>query len=174
MVYNSQNRKKLRVILFTLIAILTLSIGYAAITEIILRVNTIRGTASAVQENFKVYFKESEITTGTGTTSIDNSDNTLAFFNITGLSKKGDIAVATYIIKNDSNSVGAAISLSVTNSNPEYFKVTEEISDIQIQSGEETSSVVKVEMIKTPITNDETTSISILLKANPIDNSMPQ
>ena len=120
------SRKKIKVFLFVLISILTISIGING-----------NGTASVNQNNFKVHFTEAKEITGTtgvsGTTIIESND-TIASFNVTGLSKTGDYAEAEYTIKNDSNGVGAEISLSVSNSNSEYFKVTETILDNKFTS----------------------------------------
>ena len=165
-----QNKKKLQIVLLVLIAVLTLGIGYASITAVNLIING-NATASVDQNNFKVYFVTSSITTGTGTASIDEDDNTIAYFDITGLSKEGDTAVATYTVLNNSNSIGADISLQLTNSNSEYFKVTETVADIQLQAGDDTTATVTVEMIKTPIDSDVTTSVSAKLIASPTDNN---
>ena len=81
-------------------------------------------------------------------------------FDVTGLTKVGDYAEAVYIVRNDSNGGGAEISLSVSNSNSEYFKVTETILDNKLQAGEATTAKVKVEMIKTPITDSDSTTIT--------------
>ena len=91
---NSQNKKKLQIVLLVLIAVLTLGIGYASITALNSIIN-INGSVSANQENFKVYFTESSITEGKGTVSIDEDDATIGYFDITGLSKIGDYAEAT-------------------------------------------------------------------------------
>ena len=92
-------------------------------------------------------------------------------FDVTGLTKVGDYAEAVYTVRNDSNGVGAEISLSVSNSNSEYFKVTETILDNKLQAGEETTAKVKVEMIKTPITDTVSTSITATLIASPLEDA---
>ena len=166
---NSQNKKKLQIVLLVLIAVLTLGIGYASITAINLIING-NGTASAVQENFQVYFTNSSITDGKGTVSIDEDDATIGYFDITGLSKIGDYAEATYTVLNNSNGVGADISLQLTNSNNEYFKVTETVADSQLQAGDTTTATVKVEMIKTPLNDTVSTTITATLKATPLEN----
>ena len=83
------SRKKIKVFLFVLISILTISIGYASITAVNLIING-NGTASVSQENFKVHFIEAKEITGTtgvsGTTIIESND-TIASFNVTGLTK---------------------------------------------------------------------------------------
>ena len=68
-------------------------------------------------------------TTGVGGTSIIEEDDTKASFNVTGLTKLGDYAEAKYVVKNDSNGIGTEVTLELTNSNSEYFKVTETIDD---------------------------------------------
>ena len=167
-----KNRKRLKIFLFFLIGVLTLSIGYASISAINMLING-NGTASVNQNNFKVHFTEAKEITGTtgvsGTTIIESND-TIASFNVTGLTKVGDYAEAKYTVSNDSNTVGAEISLNVTNSNNEYFKVTETILDNKLQAGETTTATVKVEMTKTPINNDVTTSVTARLKTSPLEN----
>ena len=166
------SRKKIKVFLFVLISILTISIGYASISAINMLING-NGTASVNQNNFKVHFTEAKEITGTtgvsGTTIIESND-TIASFNVTGFSKTGDYAEAEYTIKNDSAGIGAEISLNVTTTNTEFFKVTETINDNKLQAGEETTATVKVEMIKTPVNNAVTTSITATLIATPLEN----
>ena len=74
-------------------------------------------------------------------------------FDVTGLTKVGDYAEAVYTVRNDSNGIGAEITLNLNSSNTEYFKVTETILDDKLQAGEETTAKIRVEMIKTPITD---------------------
>ena len=129
---NFKNRKTLQIVLLVVIAVVTLGIGYAAISAVNLIING-NATASVNQENFKVHFTQAQAISGStgasGTSSIDTQDDTKAMFDVTGLTKVGDYAEAVYTVRNDSNGVGAEISLSVSNSNSEYFKVTEYIQD---------------------------------------------
>ena len=169
----ANKRKKIKVFLFVLISILTISVGYASISAINMLING-NGTASVNQNNFKVHFTEAKEITGTtgvsGTTIIESND-TVASFNVTGLSKTGDYAEAEYTIKNDSAGIGAEISLNLSNTNNEYFKVTETILDNKLQAGDETTASVKVEMIKTPINDSVTTSVTAKLIATPLENA---
>ena len=170
---NSQNKKTLQIVLLVVIAVVTLGIGYAAISAVNLIING-NATASVNQENFKVHFTQAQSITGSigasGTSSIDTQDDTKAMFDVTGLTKVGDYAEAVYIVRNDSNGVGAEITLNLTSSNTEYFKVTETILDNKLQAGEETTAKVKVEMIKTPITDTVSTTITATLTASPLEN----
>ena len=160
---NFKNKKTLQIVLLVVIAVVTLGIGYAAISAVNLIING-NATASVDQNNFKVHFTQAQAISGStgasGTSSIDTQDDTKAMFDVTGLTKVGDYAEAVYIVRNDSNGVGAEISLNLSNTNNEYFKVTETILDNKLQAGEETTAKVKVEMIKTPITDSVSTSIT--------------
>ena len=167
---NSQNNKRLQLLLIVLIAVAALGIGYASISGVNLIING-NSTVSVDQNNFKVYFVTSNITTGTGTASIDENDNTIAYFDMFGLTKKGDYAIATYVVRNDSNSVNADLSLIVNTNNNEYFKVSEQIEKDFIMPGEETLVTLKVEMIKTPISSIETVNVSARIKAYPTNES---
>jgi len=171
---NFKNRKTLQIVLLVVIAVVTLGIGYAAISAVNLIING-NATASVNQNNFKVHFTQAQAISGStgasGTSSIDTQDDTKAMFDVTGLTKVGDYADAVYTVRNDSNGVGAEISLSVSNSNSEYFKVTETILDNKLQAGEETTAKVRVEMIKTPITDSASTSITATLTASPLEDA---
>ena len=173
---NFQNKKHLQIVLVVLIAVITLGIGYASISAINLIING-NATASVNQNNFDVHFVSTGDTpsltgnvTPTGSASISQQDNKVALFDVGGMTKVGDYAAAVYTVRNDSNGIGAEITLNLTSSNTEYFKVTETILDDKLQAGEETTAKVKVEMIKTPITDSVSTSIKATLTASPLEN----
>ena len=171
---NSRNKKALQIGLFILIAIVVLGVGYAAISSVNLIING-NTTTSVNQNNFKVHFTGAHGITGStgvsGTSNIDSQDDTKAIFDVTGLTKVGDYAEAVYTVRNDSNSIGAEITLNLTNSNSEYFKVTETILDNKLQAGEETTAKVRVEMIKTPVTDSVSTSVTATLTASPLEDA---
>ena len=172
--HNSQNKKALQIGLFVLIAIVVLGVGYAAISAVNLIING-NATARVDQNNFKVHFTGAQAISGStgasGTSTIDSQDDTKATFDVTGLTKVGDYAEAVYTVRNDSNGIGAEITLNLTSSNTEYFKVTETILDNKLQAGEETTAKVRVEMIKTPITDSVSTYITATLTASPLENA---
>ena len=170
---NSQNKKAFQIGLFVLVAIVVLGVGYAAISAVNLIING-NATVSVNQNNFKVHFTGAQAISGStgasGTSTIDSQDDTKATFDVTGLTKVGDYAEAVYTVRNDSNGIGAEITLNLTSSNTEYFKVTETILDNKLQAGEETTAKVRVEMIKTPITDSVSTTITATLTASPLEN----
>lgn len=173
---NSQSQKKLQMVLFVLIAVLTLGVGYAAITAINLTING-NATATLYQNNFKVKFLEEEnvtpvITSTDGGTGIINiTSDTTTTFNISGLDAKGEIATANYKVKNVSEGIGTIITINLTNSNTEFFRVSTIVEDDTLQAGEETDVKVKVELLKTPIDNQVTTTVTATLTASPLENA---
>ena len=173
MIVNSNNKKIFRICMFVLVGLITIGIGYAGIAAVDLIVNGY-GLITPSQANFIVHFISTDnspkITTGIGTAWINSDDDTIANFEVTGLSKKGDTAVATYTVKNDSKEIGAEFSIELEYTNEKFFKVTEIIEDNQLKAGESTTVSIIVELLKTPISEDITTHVFGKVIADPIDN----
>lgn len=164
--------KRIFILVALLIAVLLLGIGYAIMSNNVL---TISGSATATlnDSNFNVKFTGEPTTGGKGTTTaeIDASDATgrKATIAVTGLTAKGDTATATYTITNASADLTANLSAEVTaNSNAEYFKVTPTLADTSITHGTDTTLTLTVELIKTPVTDDISSNITVTLTAEPV------
>ena len=103
--------KKIAVVVFMLIAVLTIGFGYAALTDIL----TIRGsaevTAAGAQGGFdeKIYFTNAVVTDGVteGSSYIDTAsitgDNDIASFSVNSLNSSDDVVVFTYTVSNFSD-----------------------------------------------------------------------
>ena len=171
---NSQNKKTLQIVLIVLVAVLTLGIGYASISAINLIIDG-NATANPNDNNFKVKFLNEDGVTpmieGAPTNTVQVDSDTTASFNVATLNGAGQSVTATYRVKNESSGIGASIGLQLTNSNPDYFKVTQKILDNKLQAGEETTVTVKVEMLKTPVESAVSTSITATLIATPIEDA---
>ena len=171
---NSQNKKTLQIVLIVLVAVLTLGIGYASISAINLIIDG-NATANPNDTNFKVKFLNEDGVTpmieGSPTNTVSVDSDTTASCTVTTLNGAGQSVTATYRVKNESPGIGVSIGLQLTNSNPDYFKVTQKILDNKLQAGEETTVTVKVEMLKTPVTDAVSTSIIATLIATPIDDA---
>ena len=171
---NSQNKKTLQIVLIVLVAVLTLGIGYASISAINLIIDG-NATANPNDTNFKVKFLNEDGVTpmieGSPTNTVSVDSDTTASFNVSTLNGAGQSVTATYRVKNESPGIGASIGLQLTNSNPDYFKVTQKILDNKLQAGEETTVTVKVEMLKTPVTDAVSTTITATLVATPIEDA---
>ena len=133
------------------------------------------GSITATQSNFNVKFLDIDgyrptISPGSPNT-VSVIDDTYATFNISSPTKKNDTVVVTLKVKNESNGVGVRISLNLSNSDSEYFLVTENIADNVLQAGDVTTVTVIVKMLKTPIQNDVSASITARLVVEPIENS---
>ena len=172
--HNSQNKKTLQIVLIVLVAVLTLGIGYASLSAINLIIDG-NATANPNDNNFKVKFLyEKDVTPmieGSPTNTVQVDSDTTASFNVSTLNGAGQSVTATYRVKNESPGIGASIGLQLTNSNPDYFQVTQKILDNKLQAGEETTVTVKVEMLKTPVTAATSTSITATLIATPIEDA---
>lgn len=122
--------------------------------------------------SFDVHFITNDyspkIIKGTGTASIDEDDDTVAYFDITDLAKKGDYASVQYYVLNDSNGFMAKLNLELTNTNPEYFKVDKKVDAELLDENQVTIVTVRIELINTPIDNPESTSVSLRVAATPL------
>ena len=154
-----------------LLAIVLVAVGYAAITKVGLNID---GTAKseANPDNFKVELIGEPQTSGDGTTTatINTADKTQGTMNVSGLNAKGQTAIATYTVKNQSTDLSADLTAKATSTNDEYFEVQCSLEKTTLKAGEETTMTVKVKLLKTPI--DETkenlsTEIGINVDAEP-------
>ena len=172
--YVYEKNRGLKLLIFSLVALITLGVGYAIISNIDLSINE-SGKDSANQNNFKVKFLNADpnkpTIDGSPTNTITIFNDINASFDVSTLFKKGDIVNAIIKVKNDSNDVGTKISLNLTNSNTEYFSVEEYIDDDELNAGDIIYVRISVVMIKTPIDNVESTNIVAKLIANPADDA---
>ena len=154
-----------------LVAILLVAVGYAAITKVGLNID---GTAKSEgnPDNFKVELIGEPQTSGDGTTTatIDNHDKTQGTMNVSGLNAKGQTAIATYTVKNQSTDLSADLTAKATSTNDEYFEVQCSLDKTTLKAQEQTTMTVKVKLLKTPI--DETkenlsTEIGVNIDAEP-------
>ena len=154
-----------------LVAIVLVAVGYAAITNVTLN---IKGTAKSEgnPDNFKVELIGEPQTSGDGTTTatINTADKTQGTMNVSGLNAKGQTAIATYTVKNQSTDLSADLTAKATSTNDEYFEVQCSLDKTTLKAQEETTMTVKVKLLKTPI--DETkenlsTEIGVNIDAEP-------
>ena len=154
-----------------LVAIVLVAVGYAAITKVGLNID---GTAKSEgnPDNFKVELVGEPQTSGDGTTTatINTADKTQGTMNVSGLNAKGQTAIATYTVKNQSVDLSADLTAKATSTNDEYFEVQCSLDKTTLKAQEETTMTVKVKLLKTPI--DETkenlsTEIGVNIDAEP-------
>lgn len=152
-------QKRTFITLLLILAILALGIAYAAISNQML---TISGNvvASALATNFNVNFTGVPETSGDGTTlaTIDELNNKLATINVSGLTTKGQKAIAKYEVENSSTeAISALLSTEVTYDNTTWFNVTTTIEEADkiIEQNGKTTITVEVELLQTPATSED-------------------
>lgn len=169
-------KRKTFMILSFIVSTLLLAVGYAMVSDIPLSIN---GTASAgaSNENFDVQMVAGSINT-TGTTNnvtvIDNtsiSDKQLSVnFAASGFTAKGDTAVVTYTIKNNSinlnallSSSGVSVTVPESNDGVVYYVDGASLFDVDYYFDGSQSN-------KTIVINDDessnSTTITIVIKLN--------
>ena len=143
-----------RLILIALVSVvLLIGVGFAAITATQLNI-TGNTTANPDQANFKVKFLEETVVSEPSKVTAQVTGDTTATINVQGLTARRDKVIATYKVKNFSADLSADIELTIGNSNGTYFKTTAEWGKDSLVAGEETTAVVTVELIRTPIEKD--------------------
>lgn len=163
-----------------MIAILLIGIGYASLANNILSING-QISATADQENFKVYFTGEVPKKYTSENYITIEANPVAqsqnaTVNILGLTKKGDSGYAILEIENGSNDIDADITVTADIAQTDMFDVDiimcdqegTEINNFFVASGQKTYVKIFAELLKTPTSMVQTT-ISAKVTAVPKD-----
>ena len=166
--------KKKTGILGVLIAILLVGIGYAAISAVTLTING-TGTVTPSDDNFKVVYTAGEQTSAstgvTATPATIGADGVISTsFTVSGMTKTGDTATLAYTITNKSPELKAALGTpSVTVSNTEYFSATSNITGAPVVLNPDgtATQVVTVTAIKTPVSAEQSTTVTITVVADP-------
>ena len=151
------------------VAMILVAVGYAVISNRILNISG-QATGTPNPENFKVKFTKTQTDSNKSlaTAELHPTDELKATMNVQGLTAKGDKVTATYTILNNSEDLSAKLSATTTNDNETYFTVTQKIADpTTITAGNTTTIEVTVELIKTPVTADETATIGVEITAEP-------
>lgn len=159
-----------------LISILALGIGYAAISSVDLNINGSTATVTPDDDNFDVIFKAESTfskTSGVGTVTFTRTDDHNVTFTLTGFTKRGDTATITIPFTNDSETLKAELADAlITNSNDEYFTVSATslagtVLEEKGQTGSDSSLVLTVTAVKTPVSDEESTTITAKITASP-------
>lgn len=170
------NKQKKITIGVILLAVLLMGIGYAAITNITL---TINGTASATadQENFKVYFTGVVVSNSDNATSTVTANSTNATVNFAGMTTKDDEEYAILEIENGSNNIPAqSVNVTLSDTDTSIIEVNAvmcnstgtPISEYAVASGNKTYVRVSAKLLKTP-TEDVNTPVTVNIVAVPKD-----
>lgn len=170
-----KNKKSL-LALGLLALVLVLGVGYAAVTAVGLN---FEGTATVGEADLRVDIESvTEVSTVTddtkatvehSLTSHGNADK----FTISGMNLNEEVTI-TYTVKNHETDVAANLTeaVALTNTNSQYFNATYSITTPELAAGAETTVVVKVKLVKTPVVEaNNSTTISFKLNATPVNNA---
>ena len=177
-------RRRTALIAFLVLAVATLSIGYAALSDILDIQGTAEVTRASVGEayNVDVYFDDTvvlkmyspEHTDVTDTNlnmpknsaSVNDADKDKATMTIGGLSRQGEYVVVTYTVKNDSAYDATVILKSQNNSDGTNFEVTHVIANNgTVAAGQSVEVTVTVKLLSVPTETTMSTSFTIELEA---------
>ena len=167
--------KKRTSIIAIIIAILILGVGSAVVSNVTLNIGSSTVTMTADQSNFDVVYDVigNMTQSGNGTATFTRTADHNVSFTVTGFTKKGDTITVTIPFKNMSTTLKADMADAVlTNSNTEYFSVSAvSLASTTLnesgQSGDSANLVITVTAEKTPVSADETTTITGTLVAAP-------
>lgn len=168
-----KNKKSL-LSLGLLTLVLVLGVGYAIVSSVDL---TIGGTATVKDAELAVDIENvADSSTGSATiehTWITDSHAKDDTFTITDMVLNEEVTI-TYTVKNHETDVDATLAekVALTNSNEEYFSASYSITETALEAEAETTIVVKVKLIKTPVdASDNSATIGFTVSATADDNS---
>ena len=158
--------RKTFIVVGILLVTILLGVGYAIGNTTL----TISGSAGATANdaNFKVYLTGTPEVSDNSKVTASVTANDTATISVTGLTKVGDSASATYTIKNDSEDLSAALTASVIDSNDTYFTTTYEFDPTTLEAKGEAEVTVTVTLDKTPIA-DQTNDVTVTITAQPVE-----
>ena len=196
---NTKN-KRLGVLVYVLIAVIALGIGYAAISAITLTING-SATANGKQDNFIVEFNDAAGKTTISSTpneiaSYDDSNGhvsnasvtstkTVGTFSLYGFATKNDYADVTFTVINRSPDLKAKLcesTINVTGGSASTFSSVANLPSAVTEgtdkcitlnaNGGETTIVVRTTLNVTPTIEDvSVNNIKVTFNANPVQNS---
>ena len=162
--------------MFLVLAIFTLGIGYAQLTDTL----TITGSAGVDSDNSQevfngdIYFSNAVANVERCTASIDGTDNDKATMTVKEniLKEVGDEVIATFTIKSESDLDVVIPVPTISNSNEAYFDVyTTWDTEKTLAAGKTVDIVVTVKLIKTAVADQSTTFTITLNPQTPTSGS---
>lgn len=151
-----KNRKTV-VVAFLLVAVMLLSVGYAALTDVLDITGSADVNQSAAEEAFNedIFFSAAVANQTGNTASVNGDNNDKASFTANTLKGAGDFVTFTFTIKNDGDvdaTVTPKLNASLGNTNPDYFTVTSDWDGATktLAAHSEVTYTVTVALKKTP------------------------
>lgn len=149
-----KNRKRV-VVSFLLVAVMLMSVGYAALTDVLDITGSADVNKSAAEDayNADIYFTAAVANQTGNTASVNADNNDKASFTANTLKGAGDTATFTFTITNDGD-LDATVTPSISsNTNETYFTISSDwnAQPKTLKAGETLTYTVTVELEETPI-----------------------
>lgn len=154
------------------LAVLTLGIGYAAISNVDLQI-TGSAAGEGVQENFNVRFTDDVTVDSNGAASrvvveARKTGDLSGVVNVSKLSAKDETVVVTYTVENYSEDLSAALSLDSSEIVDDNFRITAVLSDNLIAAGGKATVTITITSLNTIIDEgDYTKAFAFTVTADP-------
>ena len=148
-----KNRKRV-VVSFLLVAVMMMSVGYAALTDVLDITGSADVNKSAAEDayNADVYFTAAVANQTGNTASVNSDNNDKASFTANTLQGAGDTATFTFTITNDGD-LDAIVTPSISsNTNETYFSISSDWNGQPktLEAGKTLTYTVTVTLKETP------------------------
>lgn len=148
-----KNRKRV-VVSFLLVAVMLMSVGYAALTDVLDITGSADVNKSAAENayNAKIYFTGAVANQTGNTASVNADNNDKASFTANTLQGAGDTATFTFTITNDGD-LDATVTPSISsNTNETYFSISSDWNGQPktLEAGKTLTYTVTVTLKETP------------------------
>ncbi len=171
--------RKIVVVAFMLVAVLTLGVGYAALTDTLSLTGYANVGIEGATADFdsKIYFSSAEATSSTGTSatadtaSVSTTDADVASFSINKLALSGQYSIFTFTVKNESEFDATIAVTQQATANTGYFTTVVEFPNgTTVAAGGTLSFTVKTTLIEN-VTETVTANTTIKLSATTVDST---
>lgn len=148
-----KNRKRI-VVAFLLVAVMLMSVGYAALTDVLDITGSADVNRSAAEDayNADIYFTAAVANQTGNTASVNADNNDKASFTANTLKGKDDTATFTFTITNEGD-LDASVTPSISsNTNEPYFAISSDWNGQPktLDAGESLTYMVTVTLLETP------------------------
>lgn len=148
-----KNRKTI-VVAFLLVAVMLMSVGYAALTDVLDITGSADVNKSAAEDayNADIYFTAAVANETGNTASLNPDNNDKASFTANTLKGKDDTATFTFTIKNEGD-LDALVTPSISsNTNEQYFAISSDWNRQAktLTAGQSLTYTVTVTLLETP------------------------
>ena len=163
-------KRRLAIIAFMFIAVLTLGIGFAALTvDLDINGSAELGLNPAFSEKVNFTSAVANMAQNGDTAGINQQNSHKANFTVKSLKNAGDTATFTYVITNTSDYDAIVTVETITNTvNATYFTVTTDVPDSGVpltNTDGTTTVIVTVKLNAVPASTELTGTFGIILRA---------